>query len=60
MLNYITGHFLAVPAIPNGTGLSMTNCLNKTVTDFGLAPKIEAVFDATGNNTGIWRGPVTQ
>ena len=51
---------MAVPAIPNGTGLSMTNCLNKTVTDFGLAPKIEAVFDATGNNTGIWRGPVTQ
>ena len=58
--NYISGQFLASPAIPRGTGLLMANCLNKTVSDFELTSKIEAfVFDTTASNTGVWSGSVT-
>ena len=59
--NYITGQFLASPAMPSRTGIAMANSLNKTVSDFGLTSKVEAfVFDTTASNTGIWKGSVSR
>ena len=58
--NHIPGQFIASPAIPDGTGETMGNCVFNKVAEFGLLDDVQAVvFDTTASNTGRWRGSVT-
>ena len=55
----IPGQFLASPAIQNGKGDTMANCLAETLNEYGLLEKAEAVvFDTTASNTGVRQGCV--
>ena len=57
--NKISGQFLASPAIPDGTGDSMANCVVNKMSEFMLLDDVEAiVFDTTASNTGEWSGIV--
>lgn len=59
--NSVTGQFLASPAIPDGKGVSMANCLQATMEEYELLDKLEAVvFDTTASNTGKYHGCVAR
>ena len=57
--NYIPGQFLASPAIADGTGLTMANCVHSIAQEYGFLPQVQAiVFDTTASNTGKRKGSV--
>ena len=59
--NYIPGQFLASPAIADGTGLTMANCVHSITQEYGFLSQVEAmVFDTTASNTGKWKGSVAR
>ena len=55
----VPGQFLASPAIANGQGATMADCVYEKVGEFGFLSAVEAmVFDTTASNTGQWKGSV--
>ena len=58
--NFIPGQFLASPAIADGKGNTMANCVYEITTEYGFLNEVEAmVFDTTASNTGAYRGSVS-
>ena len=59
--NTIPGQFIASPAIADGTGETMAECVYRCIEEFELLDNVEAVvFDTTASNTGKWSGSVTR
>ena len=55
--NFIPGQFIASPAMADGKGLTMSNCVYQVAEEYDFSSQVKAmVFDSTASYTRVWKG----